>query len=36
MQKQCPIGLLANSPNWGKKGNLFFAAQHFYACIKHP
>ena len=29
MQKECQIGLLANSPFWGKKGVLFFAVQHF-------
>jgi hypothetical protein len=36
MQKECQIGLLANSPIWGKKGALFFAVQHFYVSTKRP
>jgi hypothetical protein len=35
MQKECQIGLLANTPSRGK-GDLFIAVQHFYSRIKHP
>lgn len=34
MQKECQIGLLANSPFFGGKGDLFFAVQHFYDRMK--
>jgi hypothetical protein len=36
MQKECQIGLLANSPFFGEKGDLFFAVQHFYDRTKNP
>ena len=31
MQKECQIGSLANSPFWGKKGDLFFCGAAFFA-----
>lgn len=36
MEKECQIGSMPISLFWGKKGNLFFAVQHFFGRIKRP
>ena len=33
MEKGCQIGSMPISLFWGKKGNLFFAVQHFLAVL---